>query len=110
MTQEVETTVGPDVQSDIVINPNALTGHHAHSDTVVLPFYGEITAPGGIYTVVFGGLGILTIIEVLIAQPLDALGVPFIKVVVLLGLAIVKALLVVMFYMHLRQDNRVFRM
>jgi caa(3)-type oxidase subunit IV len=109
MTQEVETTVGPDVQADVVISPHPVVGQHSHSDTVVLPYIGSVTVNGGIYTVIFGWLAVLTIIEVLIAPPLDSLGFVPLKVFVLMGLAIIKALLVVMFYMHLRQDNRVFR-
>ena len=73
-----------------------------HSDTVNLMGY-EITVPGGIYTVVFAALGILTLIEVLIGSG-DSSGL----VVVLLAIAAAKAALVVLFYMHLRTDSRIF--
>jgi len=87
---------------------------HAHSDTVVV-LGREITVNGGIYTVVFGALGILTILEVLFAEVLNSMiaGAPdagflaAIKSFVLLGLAIVKSSLVIWFYMHLKDDNKI---
>lgn len=103
MTDET-TTTGSETGHD---NPHAMTAHHSHSDTVVLPVIGTVTVPGGIYSVVFGGLGILTVLEVVLAQILIEAGI--IKSIVLLAIAFLKALLVVMFYMHLRQDNRLFR-
>jgi cytochrome c oxidase subunit 4 len=74
-----------------------------HSDTVDI-MGRKITVPGGIYTVVFGALGVATIVEVLLA------GLPrgFLTIPVMLSLAIVKAVLVVMYYMHLRSDSRIF--
>jgi cytochrome c oxidase subunit IV len=74
-----------------------------HSDTVDI-MGRKITVPGGIYTVVFGALGVATIVEVLLA------GLPrgFLTIPVMLSLAIVKAVLVVMYYMHLRTDSRIF--
>jgi caa(3)-type oxidase subunit IV len=79
-----------------------------HSDTVVLPFINQtVTVPGGIYTVVFVGLGALTLIEVLLGSVIPS---GTIKVVALLAIAVLKALLVVMFYMHLRTDNPIFRL
>lgn len=95
---------------------------HAHSNTVNIFGRFEITVEGGIYTVVFGGLAILTILEVLIAEILNgaieatpvtegtvgfALQVlPALKAFLLLGLAVVKSTLVVLYYMHLKDDNR----
>ena len=86
-----------------------------HSDTVVI-LGREITVEGGIYTVVFGALGILTIIEVLLAELLTGMGagaadggfLTAIKAFLLLGLAVVKSTLVVWFYMHLKDDNKIF--
>jgi cytochrome c oxidase subunit IV len=76
------------------------TGHDDHGDvTVVLGR--EIPLP--LYTVVFLALGILTIIEVLIGGIEGAFRVPL-----LLGFAVVKAYLVVYYYMHLKTDSRVF--
>ena len=74
-----------------------------HSDTVHI-MGRSITVPGGIYTVVFGALGIATVLEVLLA------GLPrgFLTIPVMLSFALVKAILVVMYYMHLRSDSRIF--
>lgn len=81
---------------------------HAHSDTVMLPYINRsVTMPGGIYTVVFIGLGLLTVIEVVLAELLK--GAELVKAIVLMALAIMKALLVVMFYMHLKDDSPVYR-
>jgi caa(3)-type oxidase subunit IV len=79
-----------------------------HSDTVVLPYINRtVTVPGGIYTVVFLGLGALTLFEVLLGSVLPSGPV---QVISLLAIAVLKALLVVMFYMHLRTDNPIFRL
>lgn len=88
--------------------------NHAHSDTVVI-LGREITVEGGIYTVVFGALGILTILEVLFADLLNNLiaGTPdagfltAIKAILLLGMAVFKSTLVILFYMHLKDDNKI---
>jgi caa(3)-type oxidase subunit IV len=85
----------------------ALIGEHHHSDTFTIPLLGaQMTLPGGIYTFVFGVLAILTVIEVAAAElmPDGAL-----TIIILLAAAIAKALLVVTFYMHLANDNRIFR-
>jgi hypothetical protein len=94
---------------------------HGHSDTVVL-LGRELTITGGVYTVVFGILAVLTIIEVVSAELLGGViastpadqttvvvlqMVPAIKAFILLGLAIVKSALVVWFYMHMREENRI---
>ncbi len=92
--------------------------HHEdgqHSNTVRLLGF-EITVEGGIYTVVFGGLAILTVIEVLSAEylkeaihnaPEAAATLQAIKAILLLGIAIIKSCLVIWFYMHLRDEKRV---
>lgn len=83
------------------------TAHEAsaeeHSDTVIIAGR-EITVMGGIYTVVFAALGAATLIEILLAE------VPrgFFTIPLMLSLAIVKAVLVVMYYMHLKSDSRIF--
>ena len=77
---------------------------HIHSDTTVV-MGREVTLPGGIYTVVFIALAIITALELAIAEiglP-GAVGIPL-----LVGLSIAKAVMVVMFYMHLRDDSRIF--
>lgn len=78
-----------------------------HSDTVTVPFLGTITVYGGIYTVIFGVLAALTALEVAVAELFP--GGTF-SIVALLGAAIAKAALVMAFYMHLRQDNPLFRL
>ncbi len=86
-------------------------GHH--SNTVRLRGR-EITVEGGIYTVVFIGLAVLTVIEVLSAEglkaaihdlPSAAAGLQAIKAFVLLVIAIIKSSLVIWFYMHLRDEK-----
>ena len=86
-------------------------GHH--SNTVRL-LGREITVEGGIYTVVFVGLAVLTMIEVASAEflkgaihdaPSAAATLQAIKAVLLLGIAIVKSSLVIWFYMHLRDEK-----
>ncbi|HLV36816.1 MAG TPA: cytochrome C oxidase subunit IV family protein, partial [Spirillospora sp.] len=63
-----------------------------------------VTVPGGIYTVVFGFLAVATLVEVLIGSlPSGILLIPL-----LLAIAVVKAGLVVAYYMHLRVDPRLF--
>lgn len=88
-------------------------GHH--SNTVRL-LRRDITVEGGVYTVVFGILAILTIIEVLSAEllksaihdlPEAAVLLGAAKAVILLVIAIIKAGLVIWFYMHLRDENRI---
>ena len=85
-----------------------------HSNTVQL-LGREITVEGGVYTVVFGGLAILTVIEVLSAEflkgaihdlPEAAATLQAIKAVLLLGIAIIKSSLVIWFYMHLKSENK----
>lgn len=85
-----------------------------HSNTVHL-LGREITVEGGIYTVVFGGLAVLTVIEVLSAEFLNsaihdipdaAAALQAIKAILLLGIAIIKSTLVILYYMHLKTESR----
>ncbi len=87
-------------------------GEH-HSNTVHL-LGREITVEGGVYTVVFGGLAVLTVIEVLSAEflkgaihdaPDAAATLQAIKAILLLGIAIIKSTLVIWFYMHLKSEK-----
>lgn len=90
--------------------------HHEgerHSNTVRL-LGREITVEGGVYTVVFGGLAVLTVIEVLSAEflkgaihdaPDAAAALQAIKAILLLGIAIIKSSLVIWFYMHLKSEK-----
>lgn len=54
------------------------------------------------YFLVFLALAVVTAVEVFVGQGLP----PEIKLVVLLALAVVKALLVAMFFMHLKYDTK----
>ncbi len=82
--------------------PEEALSHEHFSDVTVL--FGR-TLPYPLYTVVFMVLGVATLIEVLIAEIVE---VQVLKVPLLVGIAIFKAVLVVLFYMHLRDDSRVF--
>jgi heme/copper-type cytochrome/quinol oxidase subunit 4 len=88
--------------------------NHAPSDTVVILGY-KLTVTGGIYTVGFVALGVITLLEVFTAEVLksailassDGSFLTMIKAILLLGMAIVKSALVILFYMHLKDDNRI---
>jgi cytochrome c oxidase subunit IV len=86
---------------------------HVPSDTVTLPFINQtITVPGGIYSVVFGVLAILTIIEVLLSvipEEGAATLVTGLITATLVLFSTIKAFLVAWFYMHLNHDNKLFR-
>jgi cytochrome c oxidase subunit 4 len=64
-----------------------------------------ITIPYPVYTVVFGALAVLTVLEVLVGTG----GEGFLRIPLLVALAVVKATLVVLYYMHLKADSRVYR-
>ncbi len=78
-------------------------GTHAHHDDDKTIVMGR-ELPFPIYTVVYGALALLTVIEVLLSQ------VPhgFLTIPLLLLIAVFKAGLVVWFYMHLKTDSRIF--
>jgi len=81
---------------------------HNH-DTVRVPLLGEVTVTGGIYTVVFGVLAVLTLLEVSIAEVLRSNpDLDTIRIGANLFIAACKSALVVWFYMHLNKDNRLF--
>jgi caa(3)-type oxidase subunit IV len=81
---------------------------HAPSDTVHLPRGYKVTLPGGIYTFIFLVLGALTLFELAIAEltppELDTFILP-----ILLVASLLKAVLVVTFYMHLNTDSIFYR-
>jgi len=86
----------------------------AHHSNTVRVLRREITIEGGIYTVVFAALALLTVLEVLSAEGLKgamynspdaAATLQAIKAVLLLGIAIIKSTLVIWFYMHLRDEK-----
>jgi cytochrome c oxidase subunit 4 len=74
--------------------------HHDDDKTIVMGR--ELPFP--IYTVVYGALALLTIIEVGLSQ----LPHGFLTIPLLLLIALFKAGLVVWFYMHLKTDSRIF--
>lgn len=85
------------------------TESHAHDDahaetlaptTKIL----GMSLPMPLYTTVFAILGVLTVTEVLLAEAIES----DLKIPLLLGIAIAKGALVVMFYMHLKTDSRAF--
>lgn len=82
------------------------THHHdAHAETLAptTKLLG-MTLPMPLYTTVFSILAVLTMIEVLLAEIIES----DIKIPLLLGIAVAKGALVVMFYMHLKTDSRAF--
>ncbi len=83
----------------------ALVAHaalpHAISDTTVV-FGRSIPLP--LYTVVYATLAVITIVEVLLTFFPHGI----LLTLILLGLSIGKMVLVVLFYMHLREDSRLF--
>ncbi len=78
--------------------------HKAHDDHDVTVIFGR-TFNMPVYTAVFIALGILTALEVIVAE---IFAEPAIRIPLLLGMAVVKAGLVMYFYMHLREDSRIF--
>lgn len=93
---------------------DAIHHHDEHHSNTARLLGREITVEGGIYTVVFVFLAILTVIEVFSAESLKsaihslpdlALALQAVKAALLLFIAIVKAALVIWFYMHLRDEK-----
>lgn len=76
---------------------------HAHHDDDTTVVMGRVL-PYPIYTVVYGALALLTVIEVLLSQVPQG----FLTIPILLLIALFKAGLVVWFYMHLKTDSRIF--
>jgi cytochrome c oxidase subunit 4 len=66
-------------------------------------FFGRII-PMPMYTVIFGTLAVITLIEVVISELPEG----FLGTLSLVVLSLAKAVLVILFYMHLRNDSRVF--
>lgn len=80
------------------------THHDTHDNHDVTVIFGR-TLNMPVYTAVFGALAILTVLEVIVAE---LFADPNIRIPLLLGMAVVKAGLVMYFYMHLREDSRIF--
>lgn len=79
----------------------AAIAHHADEPVV---FLGR-TFNTNIYTFIFGVLAALTVFEIITAELLPN---GFIRTMLLLIPSLIKALLVMAFYMHLREDSRMF--
>jgi len=77
--------------------------HHAEIFAETTTMFGR-TFPYPLYTVIFGILGVLTVSEILIAEVFTS----WVKIVALLAFALAKAILVVMYYMHLKSDSKIF--
>jgi len=77
-----------------------------HDEEFIVPILGNVGAwPGGVYTFIFVVLAVLTAIEVSLTFLPESAAI----IVLLVALSLTKAYLVVMFYMHLRTDNPMFR-
>jgi cytochrome c oxidase subunit 4 len=87
----------------------SVPGAPAHAEEA--PHTGDVTEvfgmtiPYPVYTVVFAALAVLTVLEVLVGTG----GEGFLRIPLLVALAVVKATLVVLYYMHLKADSRVYR-
>ncbi|MBK8029348.1 MAG: cytochrome C oxidase subunit IV family protein [Anaerolineae bacterium] len=79
----------------------SLAPAHNRSETHI---FGRVI-PYPLYTVVFFTLGVITIIEVVIAEVFPE---GLFKTIPLVVLSLAKAVMVVMFYMHLKEDSRIF--
>lgn len=89
--------------TDTAVQHDAHHDAHAEALAETSTFFGR-TFPFPLYTVIFGALAILTVGEILIAEIFTS----WFKIVVLLAFALVKAALVVIYYMHLKTDSKIF--
>jgi len=83
----------------------------AHDPGDTTNVFGRFTIKRPIYDVVFVSLGVFTLLEVLIAEILPDDSAPLVAgvgIFILLAFAFVKAFHVVYFYMHLKNDDRLF--
>jgi cytochrome c oxidase subunit 4 len=97
--EAIEDTVNAVDQQDQALAEHALP--HRVGNTTVIRGY---TIPLPLYTVIFLILGAITILEVVVAS----LPKGFLSTVILITCSAIKAVLVVLFYMHLREDSRMF--
>ena len=92
---------------DIVDGDEPIQNEHHYTDEIILPYFGNIgSITGGIYTFIFFVLGALTVLEVLITLALPENGF---SIALLVILSMIKAYLVIAYYMHLNNDNPLFR-
>jgi len=101
MTNET-TTPAAEVAAEAAPGVPGYVGTHYPDDTTTV-LGRQVNLP--VYTVVFIALGILTVLEVALAElvPRGGLTIPL-MLIISLG----KAALVVWFYMHLNSDSRLF--
>lgn len=97
--EAIEDAVNAADVEDQALAENALP--HRVGDTTVIR---GMTIPLPLYTVIFLVLGAITIFEVVIAS----LPKGFLATILLVTCSAIKAILVVLFYMHLREDSRLF--
>lgn len=93
-------------EAGVAMVGEALEQHHpAHGEMLAsqTEVFGQVI-PLPLYTVVFLTLGAITLLEILIAELPEG----FIGTSLLLALSAAKVIMVVLFYMHLRTDNRIF--
>lgn len=86
---------------------HAEDAHDAHKETLLpyTDFLGRrFKMP--LYTVIFLTLGVITVVEVAIAEIFSRDF--FLTVPLLVVLSLAKAILVVLYYMHLKEDSRIF--
>jgi cytochrome c oxidase subunit 4 len=88
-----------DAETRPVTPEQVLAAHHGDKTVV----FGR-TFDMPIYTFVFFVLAAVTVVEVIIAELPEG----FLGTALLVGLSAAKAVLVVLFYMHLREDSRIF--
>ncbi|GEM_PF-840927 len=89
---------------DDLPNQAVVQAHIASHEDSPVTVFGR-TFNTNIYTFVFGCLGAITLFEIIIAELLP---VGLIRTMLLVIPSLAKALLVMAFYMHLREDNRIF--
>ncbi len=79
--------------------------HHEDAPVVITLGARTFTFNTNIYTFIFAILGGLTLLEIVIAEIMP---IGFFRTLPLAIASLIKALLVMAFYMHLREDNRIF--
>lgn len=95
-----------DVQDRPQTRADVLPHHVANTTVIRAPFLRrEIVVNQPVYTVVFGTLAVITIIEVASAELFPD---GWLLTLVLAALSVSKAMLVMWFYMHLKDDSRIF--
>jgi caa(3)-type oxidase subunit IV len=101
------TTISPAAEAATEILPAAPADSHeaAHAEPHGEYLFGR-PMPIAAYTVIFIILAVTSLIEVILAEtiPFDS----WVRIPVLAGLSAVKAVLVMAYYMHLKDDSKIF--